>query len=147
MRNKAVIFTIKHTIDDDRQPDYLPGVRGAMAALKKKGFLRIGIYHSPGENEAVLAYIAKMLKRELELSYVAVCGHTADEKCLCAKPSPRLVQEAMRAMLVDPEESTFIGASYDDVSMGRAAGIPKVHFVIPDTSGFAGVVAALVSTP
>lgn len=133
---KAVIFTVNHTIDDNLHPGYLPGVEKALAALSADGWLRIAIHHDPGQADVTLAYISKMLKRQLELSYVTVCGHKRGDRCLCGKPSPFLVQKAMAAMRVEPEDCVFVGSSYDDVSMGRAAGIARVHFVIPDTSGF-----------
>jgi len=141
---RAVFFTVKYTIDDDEHPGYLPGVAAAMDAICGAGLLRIAIHHSPGTPEVALHYIAKMFKRELGLSYFASCGHWENEKCLCRKPSPLLIHTAAKAMKVDIGNSFFVGASYDDVSMARAAGIGNVSFVVPNTSGFSDVVRSVI---
>ncbi len=136
---KAVVFTVNHTIDDNLHPKYLPGVEEALKALRQRGWLTIAIHHDPGQTEGTLMYIAKMLKRDLFLDYVVLCGHKRDEKCLCGKPAPYLIAKALSAMRVEPKDCVFVGSSYEDVSMGRAAGIERTHFVVPDTSGFSDI--------
>jgi len=141
---RAVFFTVKSTIDDGEHPGYLPGVAAAMDALCGADLLRIAIHHHPGMEEAIQHYVAKMLKRELGISYSGTCGHWPHEKCICAKPSPMLILGAAKAMNVDLANSFFVGASYDDVSMARAAGIGSVSFVVPNTGGFSDVVRSVI---
>lgn len=133
---RAVVFTVNHTIDDNLHPGYLPGVSVALERLRDRGWETVAIHHDPGQTEETMHYIAKTLKRQLPISFVALCGHKKEDRCLCGKPSSYLVLKAMTATQVEPENCVFVGSSYDDVSMARAAGIPKVHFVVPDTSGF-----------
>jgi histidinol phosphatase-like enzyme len=135
---RAVVFTINHTVDDDKTPGYLPGVLQAVDRAKNLGWLLIGVYHDE-QPEETMNYIARMLKRELRLNYINTCGHGRNDVCLCGKPQPYLVNKALAVMQVDPEDCIFIGSSYDDVSMGRAAGIERTHFVVPDTAGFRDV--------
>lgn len=136
---KAVIFTVKHTIDDEKTPGYLPGVENVLAELRAQGWLTGAIHQAPGTPDDVLSYIAKMLRRQLTIDYVATCGHARNVNCLCGKPRPYLVNKVMAFLKVEPEDCVFVGASYEDVSMGRAAGVRRVYFVIPDTSGFSDV--------
>lgn len=140
---RALFFTVKYTIDDDTHPDYLPGVAAAMDAACGAGLLRIAIHHEPGD-EALHSYLAKMLKRELGVSYFAFCGHGKDDGCLCQKPSPMLILRAAKAMGVATAHSAFVGSSYDDVGMARAADIAQVNFVVPNTGGFADAVHRVV---
>ena len=54
---------------------------------------------------------------------ILVCPHAPEEGCLCRKPKPGLILEAMRGSGVAPEETCVIGDDLRDIEAARAAGV------------------------
>jgi histidinol phosphatase-like enzyme len=136
---KAVFMTHWETIAPHFGADYLPGVETACRRLKDAGFMLVVVEREAGVLERDLATYRRKLKTDLGIGQVLICNHRDDERCICAPPSQYLINTCLLAHRINPLESNFIGSSYEDVSMGRAAGIGEVYFVVPNTTGFADV--------
>ena len=57
---------------------------------------------------------------------ILVCPHAPEEGCLCRKPKPGLILEAVRGSGVAPEETCVIGDDLRDIEAARAAGLSAV---------------------
>ncbi len=51
------------------------------------------------------------------------CPHAPDAGCHCRKPAPGLVEQALAAFAVRPDEALFIGDSGRDLEAARQAGV------------------------
>ena len=58
------------------------------------------------------------------LGAIFFCPHHPDDRCLCRKPAPGLLLEALRRFDLQPDEAVSIGDSERDVLAARAAGVP-----------------------
>lgn len=55
------------------------------------------------------------------------CAHHPDDGCACRKPRPGLLQRAMTALGVTPEESVMVGDHVTDLQAAAHAGCASVH--------------------
>lgn len=109
-----------------------PGVLGALARAKKAGWALVVVTNQwpvgSGRltRDALLGIHARMRKEASEagaaFDRVAVCTHAALARCACAKPAPRMLLDAAKALDVDLARSWMVGDQRKDVLAGRAAG-------------------------
>jgi len=57
---------------------------------------------------------------------ILCCPHSPDDGCLCRKPQPGLLREAMQRLQLDPSLCYAVGDSLSDLMAARAAGLPFV---------------------
>jgi len=57
---------------------------------------------------------------------ILCCPHSPDDRCLCRKPQPGLLREAMERLQLDPSLCYAVGDSLSDLMAARAAGLPFV---------------------
>lgn len=105
----------------------LAGVRGAVAALKRGGFLVIVATNQPDPAlgkapRSVVDAMHDILRRELPVDDIRVCFHREEDGCECRKPKPGLLLAAAREHGIDLAASIMIGDRWRDVGAGRAAG-------------------------
>lgn len=53
---------------------------------------------------------------------VYFCPHTAADNCLCRKPEPGLIQEALRQYGIDASTAVMVGDRTSDIACGQNAG-------------------------
>jgi UDP-N-acetylmuramoyl-tripeptide--D-alanyl-D-alanine ligase len=138
MRNRAIFLDRDGTIIVDKgyiyrteEIDLLPKVIDALQIFQKKGYLLIVITNQSGVGrgyykveDVILfnnALKCKLKKYNVIINDFFVCMHTPDDKCICRKPSPYLINKAIAKYSVDPEQSFMFGDKYTDVICGENA--------------------------
>jgi D-glycero-D-manno-heptose 1,7-bisphosphate phosphatase len=105
----------------------LPGVAGAVRALREAGLVALVVTNQPeltrgrlcpGELERMHA----ALGRAIELDGIYVCPHRDADRCGCRKPLPGLLLAAAKHWRVSLRASFLVGDSEKDIAAGRAAG-------------------------
>ncbi len=108
----------------------LPRVGEALRALKEKGFLIIMFTNQSGIARGYFSLsdfwrFNRLLSERLQVSFddILFCPHKPEDKCICRKPSPYLIELALRRHLIDKRRSWIVGDSYRDLKPGYALGI------------------------
>lgn len=116
------------TVDDF---EIIPGVAGALAALRAAGYLTVVATNQPDvgagrqRRDIVEAMHALMCDR-LPIDAVEVCYHVDSDGCDCRKPKPGMLLRAAAKYDIALERSWMIGDRWRDVAAGRAAGCRTV---------------------
>ena len=121
-------------ITEPSQIQLNPGVLEALSKLRDLGYHFIVITNQGGISQGVNTHESVSLIHDhlrklladggIELDEIYYCPHHSDnEKCLCRKPLPLLLEKAIARFRVDKEHSWFIGDSERDMEAGQAAGI------------------------
>jgi D,D-heptose 1,7-bisphosphate phosphatase len=137
---KAVFLDRDGVINQERK-DYVKnlnefiifeGVSEAIKILKKHNFLVIIITNQSAINRKMLSIemlnkIHQYLKNFLNENNTFVdgiyhCPHMPEDNCLCRKPKPGLLLQAMNDFDIDLKQSWMIGNSISDVNTAKAAG-------------------------
>lgn len=105
----------------------LPGVVGAVNALKSAGFLIVVVTNQPDignglVDPAVVEAMHARLRARLPVDAIEMCAHRQDEGCSCRKPKPGLLRRAARRLAIDLPRSFMVGDRWSDVVAGRMAG-------------------------
>lgn len=137
---KAVLLDRDGVINFD-SPDYIlspeewrpiPGSLEAIGRLTKAG-IPVAICSNQSalgrgmmNEETFRAIHAKMMlaieEKGGEIGHVAYCPHGPDEGCLCRKPMPGLLEEALTTLGVSASDALMIGDSAKDVQAAYAVG-------------------------
>ena len=137
MSNPAVFFdrdgTLMEDVDycnDPRQVAVYPGVREALALLKKHGFKKIIITNQSGigrgritleqYHQVHAALLEQIGAESIEGAYF--CPDRPEDPSTCRKPLPGMVLKAAREHDIDLASSYFIGDKEADIGCGRNAG-------------------------
>jgi D-glycero-D-manno-heptose 1,7-bisphosphate phosphatase len=116
----------------------LPGVGEALANLRERGFLLIGITNQPSvekglitEEQLVAVHEAlqeKLAESGARLDAIYTCPHQyrAEGQCACRKPGIGLIEQAQAAFPIDMEKSWLVGDRLRDVETGRRAGLKTI---------------------
>lgn len=112
--NRGVIEALQYL----QEKDYL------LFVITNQGGISKGKY-SQSDVEAVHTHMEEEFSRHgIDLSGIYYCPHhPKNERCLCRKPEPLMLQKAMAQFDVDGERSWFIGDKKTDVEAGRRAGV------------------------
>lgn len=116
---------------DLRELEVPGGVSEALTALRKAGFVLIGVTNQPDvargtqRREAVEEINAALLY-DLPLHDIYVCYHDDADGCLCRKPHPGLLITAATHYNIDLRSSFMVGDRWKDVEAGRRAGCATV---------------------
>lgn len=105
----------------------LPGVEGAVRALREAGFLVVIVTNQPdvatgAQQRAVVEAMHHQLRVSGLFDDIKVCYHTDADGCECRKPKPGMLLEAAREWRIDPLLSFMVGDRWRDVAAGKAAG-------------------------
>jgi D-glycero-D-manno-heptose 1,7-bisphosphate phosphatase len=110
-----------------------PGIGELITAAKEKGYKIIIVTNQPQISkgllaEDALASIHKKMQTSLEDSVDAVfyCSHQDTDGCLCRKPKPGMLLQAVKKFGIDLHRSIMVGDSYRDVGAGKRAGCTMV---------------------
>ena len=129
------------------QLEVLPGAAGALAVLRKAGFLLVVVTNQSAIargrlSEAGLAAIHAELARRLRAEDPGAfwdalyhCPHHPDfgPACECRKPSPGMLLRAAREHGIDLKASWMVGDAERDLAAGRSAGCRTL--ALPPASG------------
>ena len=112
--------------------ELLPGVRDAVDRLKDAGFVLVVVTNQPDiargtQEPSVVDAMNQVVIRELGIDAVLVCPHDDADDCVCRKPKPGLLLEAMDRFDIDRDRSFMVGDRWRDVSAGRAAGCRTIQ--------------------
>jgi D-glycero-D-manno-heptose 1,7-bisphosphate phosphatase len=107
--------------------ELLPGVEGAVQALKESGYLIIIVTNQPDvrtgvQTLEVLELMHESLRRWLPIDDIKVCMHVDADNCACRKPKPGMLMEAARERDISLLDSYMIGDRWRDIQAGQAAG-------------------------
>jgi histidinol-phosphate phosphatase family protein len=113
---------------------FMPQVRENLARLRKAGFALVLVTSQSGVGrglmtQATLDEIHARMQDGLaseRFDAIYFCPHHPDAGCPCRKPSPWMIQRAVRDHRLDVERSFVIGDTSRDIVMGRAAGCRTV---------------------
>lgn len=105
----------------------LPGVTGAIQALRAAGFLVIVVTNQPdvrtgAQRRKVVETMHAHLTALSLCDAVKVCYHIDADDCDCRKPRPGMLLEAAAEWLIDLTQSFMVGDRWRDISAGQAAG-------------------------
>ena len=148
--NKGVFIDRDDTISRDvhycRRPgdfELLPKAAAGIKLLNQEGFKVVVITNQSGIargyfTEDMLNKIHQKMVDELAKSGAHVdaiffCPHHPDDNCECRKPKPKLAHQAIKQLLIDPQQSFTIGDRLMDVELAKAIGCKSA--MIPSEPG------------
>jgi D-glycero-D-manno-heptose 1,7-bisphosphate phosphatase len=107
--------------------EVLPGVPGALAALRGAGYLLLVVTNQPdvargAQPREVVDAMHRDLLQRLPLDEVLCCFHDDADACACRKPRPGLLLQAARDRGIDLAASYMVGDRWRDTEAGQAAG-------------------------
>jgi D-glycero-D-manno-heptose 1,7-bisphosphate phosphatase len=113
--------------------DILPGVEGALALLRRAGYLNIVVTNQPDVRSGkqrldVVEAMHRRLLGALALDEIRACYHIDEDGCNCRKPKPGLLLAAAREHDIDLAGSFMVGDRWRDVLAGQTAGC-RVFFI------------------
>ena len=123
LRKKEEVCFYSFTLEalKQLQPDYLFFIVTNQACISE------GIA-SREEVDLVNRHVEECLSREgIVISSTFVCPHSKKDACLCRKPSPHFIREALKIRPFDLERSFTIGDHPSDVLLGRNAGCTGLY--------------------
>jgi histidinol-phosphate phosphatase family protein len=119
-------------LSDPTDLELLPGVPGALAALRGAGYTLVVISNQSGVGRGLFpvsrVYEAMSRLRHLlrehhvELDAIYFCPHRPEAGCDCRKPEPGLLERAADDLVLDLARSFMIGDKLIDAEAGRRAG-------------------------
>ncbi len=137
---KAVFLDRDGTINLDHGYTYkvedlklLPGVVEALKLFKEAGFIFIVITNQSGIGRGYYTLedankfncaLANLLRESgIEITQFYTCPHAPTTLCNCRKPSPQLINEAIKRYNINPSSSYMFGDKRSDVESGENAGV------------------------
>ena len=116
--------------------EFLPGSLEALRMLAEQGTRVIVVTNQSVVGRGIIPQdeldrIHARMTREVEahggrIDAILCCSHSPDDGCLCRKPRPGLLLEAMDRFQLDPNLCYVVGDSLNDLMAARAAGLPFV---------------------
>ena len=103
------------------------GVTDALIQFKNYDFLLIVVTNQPDVAKGTTSLekvdaINNYLSSKLPLDDILVCFHDDADGCLCRKPNPGLILDAVAKYNIDVFTSYMIGDRWKDIEAGRKAG-------------------------
>jgi D-glycero-D-manno-heptose 1,7-bisphosphate phosphatase len=143
-KKKAVFLDRDNTIIKDngythKVEDFetLPNAIEGMSALHDAGFLLIVITNQSGigrgyYNKSDVHKFHKHMhthfkKKGIEIADFCYCGHHPDDRCLCRKPSPIMIENAIKKFDIEKSLSWMVGDRDTDIDAGHNAGVSTIH--------------------
>ena len=114
------------------QLEILPGVCEAIWKLTRAGYRILVITNQACVGRKELSpHVLEDIHRHLQECIAAaggriddffICPHAAEKECLCRKPKPGLIFQAMERWRFYPATTWFVGDAQRDIEAARAAG-------------------------
>lgn len=107
------------------------GIVEKLSRLKEKGFLLIGVTNQPDvvrgdTTRKLVESINSYIKSELRLDALYVCYHDDKDNCLCRKPKPGLILNALKKYQISATLSYMVGDRWKDIEAGKRAGCKTI---------------------
>lgn len=81
-------------------------------------------YYTKNDFEKLTAWMQNELdKRGVKIDEIFYCPHSPESKCICRKPSPFMIESAVKRYNIDVKKSLIIGDKDSDMLSGLNAGI------------------------
>lgn len=112
--------------------ELLPGVAGAVDALRAAGFATVVVSNQRGlargllTPETLAAIERRLAEAGVRIDAYYYCPHDLADGCDCRKPAPGLLLRAAAELSLDLGASVLVGDEETDVEAGRAAGCRTV---------------------
>ncbi len=111
--------------------EILEGVAQACEALRRAGFLLIGVTNQPDvargtQAQEVVEAINDVLRCQDLIDEILVCYHDDADDCSCRKPKPGLLLDAAHNWDIDFLNSFMVGDRWTDIEAGRRAGCKTI---------------------
>lgn len=115
--------------------EFVPGIFEVCRFMQKRGFIIIivtnqsGIargYYSEADFKELTSWMHKeFIRRGIHISAVYHCPHHPNitGPCLCRKPKPGMLKQAIKRFHINPKQSYMIGDKITDMQAALAAGI------------------------
>ena len=95
--------------------------------VSNQGGIAKGIYSSDDVDQIHAHLEAKLLENDIRLQEIYYCPHHESvASCECRKPSPYMINQAIRKFNIDIKTSYLIGDSKRDIEAAEAAGIKGI---------------------
>ncbi len=132
--DKGYVYQIKDL-------EFQPGIFDLVKKYAQKGYLIFivtnqsgiarGLYTEKDYLQLTNEIAAAFLKRGITIEKVYHCPHHPEitGTCLCRKPAPGMIIEAIQEYHIDPAASVLIGDSERDLLAGKRAGIGKNLYI------------------
>ncbi|MBQ7738309.1 MAG: HAD family hydrolase [Desulfovibrionaceae bacterium] len=165
-KNKAIFLDRDGTLNEDHgyvhkiaDFQWLPNVISALKIFKSLGYLLIVVSNQSGiarnyYTQKDLLILQADLDRQLQKENSTIdgwyyCPHHPEitGPCLCRKPKPGLLLEAMAKHLISPNESWMIGDRLRDVQAGIAAHVPSIKLGANPSSADEDLAAKKLNCP
>ena len=122
----------RHYLADPAGVELLPGAARGLRQLRGLGFgllivtnqsgLARGYFDRP-QLERIHACMRDLLtKQGVTLDGIYVCPHLPEAQCMCRKPRPGLVEQAVAEHGFNPAQAIVVGDKACDLGLGRAIG-------------------------
>jgi D-glycero-D-manno-heptose 1,7-bisphosphate phosphatase len=108
----------------------------ALKTLHDNGFSAIIVTNQAGISEGVLsesdydevhgAIVRQLEESGIEIVTTYMCPHTAEDECLCRKPEPKMLQQAIEDYELNSENLFMVGDHSSDIEAGKAAGVQTI---------------------
>lgn len=112
------------------------GIREAVYKMKEFGYKVFVVSNQPDVargviSQDVLNLMTEKMRFELPLDDIFICPHDDYHHCLCRKPKPGMLMEAVEKWEIDLSSSFIIGDTWKDMEAGRAAGCKTILLDAP----------------
>ena len=108
----------------------LPGAEDAIMRIRAFGYLVLVVTNQPDINNKQVdpAEVNAMHNQlaHLPIEKIYVCPHSQDEDCLCRKPKPGMLFQALDEFNIDLSKSYMVGDRYSDMQASKSAGCKSV---------------------
>ena len=128
----GTLIVERHYLSDPRDVELLPHVGMALRQLHQLGLglvlitnqsaIRRGMFDEARLREIHERLEALLAEAGVRLDGIYHCPHAPDDRCVCRKPQPGLVERASHELGFDPETSFVIGDKRSDVELGQRIG-------------------------
>lgn len=108
-----------------------PEAPEAVKMLKDAGFYVVVVTNQPDIGNGLtsadeVALMHHQLQAAMPVDQILTCPHKQGDGCLCRKPKPGLLQEAVIQLAIDPTRSYMVGDRSSDMAAGHALGCTTV---------------------
>jgi len=143
--NRKTIFLDRDGVINEEKKDYVKNLKefkiidGSLQAiklLKNNNFRVIIITNQSAINRGLLSVEKlneihdflknKLLDLDTTLDGIYFCPHTPNENCMCRKPKPGLLQQAISELDINVKDSLMIGDSQTDIDAANKIGCKSI---------------------
>jgi histidinol-phosphate phosphatase family protein len=160
-KNKAIFLDRDGVLNKKRNDhvksinelEIFPNISQEILKLKKKGFLIIVITNQAVINRQIITIkrleeihltIQKFLmKSNTSIDKFYFCPHRPDENCVCRKPNPGLIEQAISEYSIDVSKSWMVGDSLTDIQAGEKVGCKTIF--LKENDSFAKILEIIES--